>query len=355
MAILKRVHNKNGEKEVRYQVQLYLKGKRVGYKTFESKWKAITWQEQEKKFLEWSSSELKKSHFNYLFSDCVTLFQKKAVPLLQIPTQQSYISGMRYFAGSPLYNIKMTKLNAHHIHTWMDWLKKHPTAKNASRKTFQFELKVLNIILNWYKNFVNEDFNIPITKQHKKSCQYKIIPPRCPDYFMRPTETRKWLNWIKENRDPVFWRIAFFMLLTGVRICEVCAMKWDAINLEEGTARVMRIIRWDFHTRKPKLVETTKTHTSSRLLILPDDLIHVLKKMKEESLGNGLIFFNSNSEKPLNYVTIQRVFNHGFKALNLPWRSTHILRHSYATMALLATRDLVSVQASFRTSIHSNN
>ena len=33
-------------------------------------------------------------------------------------------------------------------------------------------------------------------------------------------------------------------------------------------------------------------------------------------------------------------------ALNLPWRSTHILRHSYATMALIATIDISSVQAS---------
>ena len=33
-------------------------------------------------------------------------------------------------------------------------------------------------------------------------------------------------------------------------------------------------------------------------------------------------------------------------ALGLPWRSTHILRHSYATGALMATRDLSSVQAS---------
>ena len=33
-------------------------------------------------------------------------------------------------------------------------------------------------------------------------------------------------------------------------------------------------------------------------------------------------------------------------ALGLPWRSTHILRHSYATAALMATREISSVQAS---------
>ena len=33
-------------------------------------------------------------------------------------------------------------------------------------------------------------------------------------------------------------------------------------------------------------------------------------------------------------------------ALELPWRSTHILRHTYATMALMGTNNLSAVQAS---------
>ncbi len=344
MAIVRRCYKKNGEKKVRYQAQIYVKGRRVYYKTFESKSEATQWHEDKRKFLKGEPLE-KESSVN-LFSDCIKIFQKKAIPFLQKPTRQSYLNGLKYLMESPLCNVEMDQLNARHIHNWIDWLKKHPTIHTASRKSFQFELKLLTTVLNWYKNFVNENFNNPVTKQHKQSCYYKIIRPRCPDYFMRPMDARNWLDWIKKNREnPVYWRIAIFMLLTGVRICEACAMKWDAINLEEGTARVMRIIRWDFHTRRPELVETTKTNTSSRLLILPDDLIKILKEMREEDSGNSLLFKKDNGDL-LNYVTIQRIFNQGFQALNLPWRSTHILRHSYATMALLATKDLASVQAS---------
>ena len=36
----------------------------------------------------------------------------------------------------------------------------------------------------------------------------------------------------------------------------------------------------------------------------------------------------------------------GFMALELPWRSTYILRHSYATAALMATNSISAVQAS---------
>ena len=332
------------EKKVRYQAQIYVKGRRVDYKTFDSKSKATLWHEEKKKFLKGEPS--KRESNAYLLSDCIKSFQEKAIPFLQKPTRQSYLNGLKYLVESPLHNVEMSHLNAKHVHYWIDWLKKHPTVHTVSRKSFQFELKLLTTVLNWYKNFVNENFNNPVTKQHKQSCHYKIIHPRCPDYFMRPMDARNWLKWIKKNREnPVYWRIAVFMLLTGARICEACAMKWDAVDLEEGTARVMRIIRWDFHTRKPELVETTKTATSSRLLLLPDDLVEILKEMRPEDSGDSLLF-KKDTGQPLNYVTIQRVFNKGFESLNLPWRSTHILRHSYATMALLATKDLASVQAS---------
>ena len=43
---------------------------------------------------------------------------------------------------------------------------------------------------------------------------------------------------------------------------------------------------------------------------------------------------------------IAKHFNAGFVALNLPWRSTHICRHTHATIALMTTKNLSAVQAS---------
>ena len=48
----------------------------------------------------------------------------------------------------------------------------------------------------------------------------------------------------------------------------------------------------------------------------------------------------------MKYNAVQSSFNAGFVALGLPWRSTHICRHTFATLALMGTKNLSAVQAS---------
>ena len=346
MAIIKRYIKKNGQKKVCYQAQVYVKGFRLNCKTFKTKTEACIWHDKEKEQLLKNPLQFNQEKSNVVFSECLKRYMEEAFPLLGKSTQQGYETRFRYLVKGPLPHVRMEHLNAKCIYNWMNWLKKHRTARNKGRKTFVGELKFLSAVLNWYRNFVDEDFNVPITKKHRQLCHYKSVPPKRPDYYARPEELRAWIKWLKENRDnPVYWKLATFMLLTGARVGEACGMLWSAVDLEQKTARVVRRIRWDQRTKRPYLEETTKSSASVRLLILSDELVGILKRMKEESEDQGLLFADRKGEA-LKYNAIQTNFNAGFKALNLSWRSTHILRHSYATMALIATRDLSAVQAS---------
>ncbi len=280
-----------------------------------------------------------------LFKKCVDEFLIDAKTRLAKSTYQKYECQLIYFYSSPLATLQMSKFKGIKIVEWLSWLKKHPTAKNNGRKTFIHELNLLSTILNWYRDFINEDFNVPITKKHKQLCVYKPRIPRRPDHFIQPEDAVKWINRLKKcNKNPVYWRLATFMLLTGARVGEACGLKWKVVDLERSVARVMRRVCWDYHTKEPYLEDVTKTVQSVRLLMLPEKLKEIFKEIKKESKSD--MVFISGTGKILKYNAIQSAFNHGFKSLGLPWRSTHICRHTFATMALIGTKNLSAVQAS---------
>ena len=176
-------------------------------------------------------------------------------------------------------------------------------------------------------------------------CFYKPNAPRRPDYFIEPEDAKVWLEWLKDHRNnPVYYRLASFMLLTGARVGEACGLKWSAVNLEKGFVRIIRRVRWDQRTKYPFLEEGTKTSESARVLMLPKKLKNILKDMRQSALND--LVFTDRQGKLLKYNAVQSAFNAGFTALKLPWRSTHICRHTFATIALMETKNLSAVQAS---------
>lgn len=133
--------------------------------------------------------------------------------------------------------------------------------------------------------------------------------------------------------------------MTGTRVGEACGLLWEAVDFESRTARIVKTVSWDHSSRKPILNDTTKTEESVRIIPLAEDLVEMLKAMKSEKSKPSDAVFCNRAGSLLRYNAIQSAFNAGFVALQLPWRSTHICRHTHATMMLLATKNLSAVQA----------
>lgn len=343
MAVTKLIRTKNGKKKTFYRAQVYVSGIRLGDRVFDTLAEAASWHDQEKAKLTEDPSKPERIR-EATFRDCLNGFKEDAKRRLKPSSFQTLEARLPYFECDLLLNTKMTDFDSQTVVRWIRWLLGLASAESKKRQTFEPELKYLGVMLNWYRNYEDAKFIIPITKRHREMVHYKAVKPRRPDYFARPEEIRDWIAWLNGHRNPVYHRLAMFMVLTGARVGEACGMLWDMIDLDDKTARVVRTVRWDHWTRRPSLQESTKTDASARILNLPEELVEVLRVMKDESGGKGPVF--ESKGELLKYNAIQSAFNAGFKALDLPWRSTHICRHTYATIAYMATRDLSAVQAS---------
>jgi len=160
MAIIKRrYHKKNQQKPViYYQAEVFIEGARIAVKNFPTRREAILWHEKERHKFTLSPTSLNDK---IEFKECIDKFWKDAEGRMMKSTLQSYEARLDHFYKSPLAKVKMSEFKGVKVVEWIEWLKKHKTVKNRGRKTFLAKVNFLRTILNWYKNFLNEDFNVP--------------------------------------------------------------------------------------------------------------------------------------------------------------------------------------------------
>lgn len=121
-------------------------------------------------------------------------------------------------------------------------------------------------------------------------------------------------------------------LYGGLRIGEICALKWEDIDFCNCTISITKTaerLKSDDNNSKTKLfILEPKTESSIRSVILPDFLIKYLEKYKNEAATNNYILSNKN--KPLDPRTIQKNFKK-FCVKNNIDATFHTLRHTFAT------------------------
>ncbi|MFK7827725.1 MAG: site-specific integrase [Oligoflexales bacterium] len=157
-----------------------------------------------------------------------------------------------------------------------------------------------------------------------------------------------WLNFLREKvADKVYYRLALFMILTGCRVGEAAGLCWDAVqlNAEKPFIKIIRTRNWIAKSGQEKIRSRVKTKNARRTINLPKILVGELKKIKIiEIEGEKPVFYKSGGTL-FTVRTIHNHFNKAFKHLNLPWKGTHIARHTSGTLALIASKDLAVVQA----------
>ena len=138
----------------------------------------------------------------------------------------------------------------------------------------------------------------------------------------------------------------YISLCTGLRIGEVCALKWSDINVSEGTITVNRTIEriyiidgMEKHTEL--VINTPKTQNSCREIPMTKELLAMVKPLKK--VVNEDFYVLTNDEYPTEPRTYRNYYGKLMEKLGIPKLKYHGLRHSFATRCIEAGCDYKTV------------
>lgn len=129
---------------------------------------------------------------------------------------------------------------------------------------------------------------------------------------------------------------ALLSLYTGMRLGEVCALKWKDIDWQKQTITIRRTAQRIAHgrngitgTKTRLMIGTPKSLRSARIIPVPAFVLAHLRELAQGKMNEEYVFGTSaNAAEPR---TIQRHFAILMKRLGIEGAHFHTLRHSYAT------------------------
>ncbi len=234
---------------------------------------------------------------------------------LKESTVSNYIGKAETHILPAFGNIKADELTSEQLHKFISDKLKGGLSSNYVADIVILLKSVMKFAVNRY-NIHNRIAEVVLPK--RKRVEVNLLSKS------QQTRLQKYLN---ANQNLTSLGIAL-SLFTGLRIGELCALKWSDIDLNRKTITVSKTIQRIRVTGGTKLIITEpKSNSSVREIPIPDCIIQMLKKFS----ANKDFYLLSSSPKPIEPRVMQYRFQKVLKKANLPSIHFHALRHMFAT------------------------
>ena len=251
-------------------------------------------------------------------------FEEYAVPRLRPSTLSSYTNSINNHIRPALGEKKLGSLKRSDVQKFYNALKKK---KARGKKTLSdSHVRGIHMLLHEILEAAVRERLIP------KNPTDGTTVPKCnypPMQVLNEEQLAVFMEAIKA--EPLWYDFFYTEITTGLRLGEICGLKWEDLNETDGRLRVRRTIQKD---HGELIVGETKTETGTRTILLPPGTLHLLKE-RHKSYPTEWIFPSLRDPKlPVAPGAAYQRLKTILKEAGLPDIRFHDLRHTFATHAL---------------------
>lgn len=207
--------------------------------------------------------------------------------------------------------------------------------QKVSRKTLRDRISILKSVLRYGERKYDMDFKIDlITMPTIYNKEIEVLTEREKNRI-----TKYLLN--TENIKELGILISLY---TGLRIGEVCALRWKNIDFEKKLIEVERTVQRIYRGEKnTKLLFTEpKTVKSIRKVPIAEVLLKKLKETKQFYSKDAFILTGTET-RFMEPITYRFTYKKCLRNCRISYKKFHCLRHTFATRCIRAGMDVKSL------------
>ena len=254
-------------------------------------------------------------------------FEEYAAPTLRPSTLATYKVIINIHIRPVLGDKKLGSLKRTDVQRFYNALKKKEIAIKGGGKTLADSyVRKIHMLLHEILEAAVRERLIPKNPTEGTTVPKNNYPPM---QVLGEEQLGVFMEAIKS--EPLWYDFFYTEITTGLRLGEICALKWEDLNETDGRLRVRRSV----HKEHGKLmIGETKTEKGTRTILLPPGTLHLLKERHKTTPTEWIFPSLLKVGQPVAPSAAYHRLKEILKAAGLPEIRFHDLRHTFATHAL---------------------
>lgn len=337
---IKEIKKKNGD--VVYRTQIYLGVDRLTGKKVKASVTAKTKKELKKKELQRRLEFEKNGNTVYKNTTCtfyhelVELWKNSVYGSLQYNTIKTHEWIINNYLLPRFGKMKLDKMTTIQVQDFVNDIANEKNIKGTGINTYRRVISENKRILSYAVSLGVIKYNpaidvvVPSTKNEQQKAKWFTDDEL---KLLLPLIEKLGNGYYRDYASAVLFK---FLLATGLRIGEAIALRWDDIDLENGTVTVNKTLNGQRDVVPPKTKSGYRTISIDKSTLL---MMRLFKARSQQRVGMQdlpIVFWGRDINKPKHTVVERKKLRRMLNELNLERRSLHAFRHTHATMMVKA-------------------